>query len=126
MRVSKNQIVNGVTSYIKDEVLPKMGDDKAMQIVFSVAVNAVKANDKLIDAFFKNEIIKALLEDDGSGKYEIGNLMEWLRNSVEEYGGFPIAVPPIPLISPREIMIKLDPSDISAIRRKIEAGSGDE
>ena len=39
MRVTKAQIVSGIASYIQQEILPKMGDDKALQIVFSVAVN---------------------------------------------------------------------------------------
>lgn len=121
MRVTKSQIVNGITAYIRDDVLPKMEDDRALQIVFSVAVNAVRANDKLIDRLFDNELVKALVDDDGSGRYEIGGLVDWIKSSIEEYGSFPIAIPPIPLISPREISIKLDASDIAAIRRRIEA-----
>ena len=103
-----------------------MQDDKALQIAFSVAVNAVKANDKLIDKIFDSDVVKALLDDDGSGHYDVGNLMDWIRSSTEEYGGFPISIPPIPLISPREITIKLGPQDISAIRRRIEASGYDE
>ena len=125
MRATKNQIVNGIVSYIQQEVLPRMEDDRALQIVFSVAAHAVKANDKLIDAIFDNGIVKALLDDDGSGKYDISGIMDSVRESVEQYGSFPVTVPPIPLISPREITIKLNAADISAIRRKIEAAEGD-
>ena len=123
MRVTKSQIVNGITAYIQNDILPKMDDDRALQIVFSVAVNAIKANDKLIDKWFENDLIKALIDDDGSGHYDIGRLMDWIKASIEQYGAFPVAVPPIPLISPREISIKLDPSDIAAIRRRIEASA---
>ena len=121
MRVTRPQIINGLTGYIQQEILPKMEDDRALKILFSVAVNAIKANDKLIDKYLSNDIVKALIDDDGSGNYDIERLMDWIKTSVEEYGAFPVIVPPIPLVSPREITLKLGPSDIVAIQRQIES-----
>jgi len=120
MRVTRAQIVNGLTKYIQQEVMPKMEDDRALKILFSVGVNAIKANDALIDKWLSNDIIRALIDDDRSGSYDIERLMDWIRASVEEYGSFPVTVPPIPLISPREITLRLGPSDIVAIQRQIE------
>ena len=120
MRVTRPQIINGLTGYIQQEILPKMEDDRALKILFSVAVNAIKANDKLIDKYLSNDIVRALIDDDGSGNYDIERLMDWIRTSVEEYGAFPVIVPPIPLVSPREITLRLGPSDIIAIQRQIE------
>ncbi len=120
MRVTRPQIINGLTGYIQQEILPKMEDDRALKILFSVAVNAIKANDKLIDKYLSNDIVKALIDDDGSGNYDVERLMDWIRTSVEEYGAFPVIVPPIPLVSPREITLRLGPSDIIAIQRQIE------
>ena len=120
MRVSRNQIVNGLVAYIQQEIMPKMDDDRALKILFSVAVNAIKANDKLIDKYLSNDIVRALIDDDGSGNYDIERLMDWIRTSVEEYGAFPVIVPPRPLVSPREITLRLGPSDIIAIQRQIE------
>lgn len=120
MRVTKAQIVNGLTSYIQQEIMPKMDDDRALKILFSVAVNAIRANDKLIDKYLQNDIVRALIDDDGTGNYDVARLMDWIKTSVEEYGAFPIVVPPIPLVSPREITLRLGPSDIAAIQRQIE------
>ena len=120
MRVTRNQIVNGLVAYIQQEIMPKMDDDRALKILFSVAVNAIKANDKLIDKYLSNDIVKALIDDDGSGNYDVERLMDWIRTSVEEYGAFSVIVPPIPLVSPREITLRLGPSDIIAIQRQIE------
>ena len=120
MRVTRNQIVNGLVAYIQQEIMPKMDDDRALKILFSVAVNAIKANDKLIDKYLDNDIVRALIDDDGSGNYDVERLMDWIRTSVEEYGAFPVIVPPIPLVSPREITLRLGPSDIIAIQRQIE------
>ena len=120
MRVTRTQIVNGLAAYIQQEIMPRMDDDRALKILFSVAVNAVKANDKLIDKYLSNDIVRALIDDDGSGNYDVQRLMDWIRMSVEEYGAFPVIVPPIPLVSPREITLRLGPSDIIAIQRQIE------
>lgn len=120
MRVSRNQIINGITAYIREEILPKMEDDRALKILFSVAVNAIKANDKLVDKWLGNDIVRALIDDDGSGHYDIARLMDWIKASVDQYGAFPVIVPPIPLISPREITLRLGPEDISAIQMQIE------
>ena len=126
MRVTRNQIVNGITAFIQEEILPKMENDQALKILLSVAVNAIRANGKIVDKWLGNDIIRALIDDDGSGNYDIDRLMDWIRMSVEQYGAFPVAIPPIPLISPREITLKLGPSDIAAIKRQIEGTEGAE
>lgn len=125
MRVTRNQIINGITDFIKEEILPKMENDQALKILLSVAVNAIKANGKIVDKWLNNDIIRALIDDDGSGNYDIDRLMDWIRMSVEQYGAFPVAIPPIPLISPREITLKLGPSDIAAIKQQIEGTESD-
>lgn len=120
MRVTRAQIVNGITSYIQQEIIPHMEDDRALKILFSVAVNAIKANGQLIDKWMNNDIVRALIDDDGSGHYDVERLMDWIKTSVEEYGAFPVIVPPIPLVSPREITLRLGPGDIVALQRHIE------
>ena len=120
MRVTKNQIVRGVTDYVRDEILPKMGDSKALQIIASVAVNAAAASEKTADAIFKNEMVLALLDDNGSGTYEISGLADAMRKAIETYGALPVQIPPIPFIAPREITLRLDASDVDAMRRLIE------
>ena len=62
MRVTKSQIVQGVADYIKEEILPKMDDGKAMQIIVSIGINAVAANERLIDSVFENDMVKAFRE----------------------------------------------------------------
>ena len=123
MRVTRPQIINGITAYIQQELLPKMDDDRALKILFSVAVNAIKANGKIVDKWLDNDIIRALMDDDGSGSYDIDRLMDWIRMSIEEYGAFPVSIPPIPLISPREITLKLSSSDVASIKRQIETAN---
>ena len=120
MRVRKSQIVNGITEYISDEILPKMGDDRTVQIMITIAMNALKANGKMVDAVLSNGIVAALLEDDGSGTYDIGPAAEAMREAVDQYGYFEVVIPAVPLISPHEIKLALRAADVDAIRRRIE------
>ena len=120
MRVTKGQIVHGIADYVRGEILPKMGDNRAMQIILSIGANAVFANSRTVDAVFENSIIRALLEDDGTGTYEVGALADAMRDAVEQYGSFPVHIPAVPLLSPNEITLNLGAGDVDAMRRRIE------
>ena len=120
MRVSRNQIIKGVADYIKNDLIPTMQNDRAVQIIFTIAVNAAMANSKLTDTIFDNEIVRAMLDDDGSGTYEISGIVDSMQAAIQQYGSFPVQIPAIPLVSPREITVKLTADDVSAMRRKIE------
>ena len=117
MRVSRDKIIQGVTEYIKGEILPKM--DKTMQIIGSIAVNAAATNEKIVDGLFGNGMVMALLEDDGSGMYEVSNLMDAVKRSIDQYGNLPIQIPAIPFIS-KEITLTLNAGDIDAMKRRME------
>ena len=120
MRVSKSQIVHGIADYIQGEILPKMADEKAVQIILSIAANAAMSNGKLVDSVLGNEIVRTLLEDDGTGTYDVGGIADAMRTAIEQYGSFPVRVPAIPLLSPHEITLRLSAEDIDAMRRRIE------
>ena len=120
MRVSRNQIVDGVVDYIQSDVLPKMDNDKAVQIVLAIVLNSVTGNSKLVDGIFKNEIIRTMLGDDGTGTYDITTLFNSMQEAVDMYGSFPVSIPAIPLVSPREITLKLNADDIEMMRHRIE------
>ena len=120
MRVSRNQIIKGVADYIKNDLIPTMQNDRAVQIIFTIAINAAMANSKLTDSIFDNEIVRAMLDDDGSGTYEISGIVDSMQAAIQQYGSFPVQIPAIPLVSPREITVKLTADDVSTMRRKIE------
>ena len=120
MRVTKSQIVHGITDYIQSDILPQMVGSRSMQIIFSIGANAVAANNKLVNALFENQIVKAMLDDDGSGAYDLTGLVDAITKSIQQYGSFPVKVPSIPLISPDEFTLSLTAEDVDAMRRKIE------
>lgn len=121
MRVTKDQILHGLTAFVSDEILPKLESDRAVQIIATVALNAVMANKTLLDAAFGSSMLQALLEDDGSGTYEIGGILSAMKAAVEQYGYFPVTIPAVPLLSPREISLRLSADDVDAVRLHIES-----
>ena len=120
MRVTKSQIIHGVTDYIQNEILPQLGGARSMQIIVSIGANAIAANPKLLDAIFGNQLVQALLDDDDSGTSDLSSLADAMAKSIQEFGSFPIKVPPIPLISPTEFTLSLTAEDVAAMRRRIE------
>ena len=121
MRVTKSQIVHGVTEYIQSHILPQMVNGRAMQIIVSIGANAIAANHKLVDAVFDNQIVRALLDDDGSGTYDLDGLADAMTKSIQQYGSFPVQVPAIPLISPEGFTLSLSADDVTAMRESIES-----
>ena len=120
MRVTKSQIIHGVTDYIQNEILPQLGGARSMQIIVSIGANAIAANPRLLDVLFGSQLVQALLNDDGSGTYDLSGLVDAMEKSIREFGSFPIKVPPIPLISPAEFILSLTAEDVAAMRRRIE------
>lgn len=125
MRVTKEQLVKGIAHYIKNEVIPQINDDKAMQIIANVAVNSIESNTKLVDSIFENNTVKALLKCNEDGTYEIDSLFSTISESVKEYGPFPVTIPPIPFISPAEKTLSFTDSDITEMRKRIERSTND-
>lgn len=120
MRVTKSQIVHGVTDYIQSNILPQLGNGRGMQIIVSIGANAIAANHKMVDAVFDNHIVRAMLDDDGSGTYDLAGLVDAMTKSIQQFGTFPIQVPAIPLISPVEFTLSLSAEDVDAMRSRIE------
>lgn len=118
MRVSKAQLVNGVMNYVENEVIPQVGD-KPTQIIASILVKSIKANNKLVDSVLDNEMVKGLLDQNEDG-YEIDGLFDAFRESVIQYGPFPVTIPAIPVVSPVEKTLSFSESDVSEIKRRIE------
>lgn len=119
MKVTKDQIIKGILTYAENEVIP-MVDDKSTQIIASIAIKSIAANTKLIDSVFENPTVKALLNCDGEGMYEIDPLFKVIEDSVNQYGPFPVEIPPIPFVSPSVKTLSFSEADISEIKRRIE------
>lgn len=118
MRVSKTQLINGIASYIENEVIPQV-KDKPTQIVVSIAIRAIQANPALADTLFSHPFVKTLLDENGEG-LEIDGLFGAIEESVRKYGPFPLEIPAIPIISPVEKTLSFSESDVAEMKRRIE------
>lgn len=118
MRVSKAQLVSGIMNYVENEVIPQV-EDKPTQIIASIAVKSIKANQTLVDKIFDSQMVKTLLDENENG-YEIEGLFGAIGDSIREYGAFPITIPPIPILSPVEKTLTFSESDVSEMKRRIE------
>ena len=118
MRVSKDNIVKGIVSYVEEEVIPHI-EDKPTQIILSVAIRAIQSNKTLVDSVFANPLVQSLLVKDGDD-YEIDGLFSAIGESIKEYGEFPVSIPPIPIISPKEQTLRFNQDDVAEIKRRIE------
>lgn len=119
MRVTKEQIVNGIMSFVESEVVPQVGD-KATQIIIGTAVNLLKTNTALIDNFFGNPMVQTVFHKSEDGTYEIEDVFQSMADSIKKYGPFPVEIPPVPFISPSEKMLSFSEADINEIKRRIE------
>lgn len=119
MKVTKEQIIDGIVSYVENELIPVV-EDKPTQIIASVAVKAIRANKALVDSVFEKPLVKSLLEADSEGYYEINGLFEAFTESIKLYGPLPIEIPSIPIISPDVKILTFKESDIEEIKRRIE------
>jgi len=118
MKASKNQIISGVISFAENELIPKV-EDKPIKILFATTVLLIKANYSAADPLFENRIVKTLLSPDAEGLYDMDVLFSALEDSVRTYGGFPLKLPSVPVLSPDEKVLTLDASDVAEIKRRI-------
>lgn len=126
MRVTKEKIISGITEYMEEYIIPAMSDDRGMQIILFAAIKAVKSNEKLTDALLNNSIIQTLMDDNGTGSYDVDSLFSYLQSAIEKFGYFPIYIKPIPLISPTEKTLRFTVKDLDMIKKKIVGGMGHE
>ncbi len=123
MRVDKNRLITGIATFVETEVIGKMTDDRAAQIVLSVAVKAIRANPNIADKFIGNDIVRMILgyeERDGKESFDIDSMADMISESVRKYSYFPVVLPAVPFVSPREKELKFGPDDVDRLKRYIE------
>lgn len=119
MRVTKAQIINGITDYVTNEVIPNV-DDRATKILIATGIKAVQSNSKLADAVFDNSTVKMFLGESEDGTYEIEDIFDSFKASVKEFDFFPVVIPSIPFISPSVKDFKFSPDDVDELKKRIE------
>lgn len=119
MNVTKQQIVNGATRYINEEVINKI-TDKPLKIALAVGVSMIDRKPEIINAFFEDDRISKILNKKDDGTYDIREITEAIEKTLAQYGDFPVKIPAIKFISPTEKELSFSTSDIRRLREYIE------
>ena len=113
--VSKNQIINGLIRYVKNEVIDKI-TDRPLKMVLATGVSMLETNPSIADPVFKSSFISGLEKD---GAYDIDGICEIIEKTMKEYGDFPITIPSIKFISPTEKELSFNTEDIRKLKKYI-------
>lgn len=119
MNVTKQQIVNGATRYINEEVISKI-TDKPLKIALAVGVSIIDKKPEIINAFFDDDKVAKILNRKDDDTYDIGEIVEAIEKTLAQYGDFPIKIPAIKFISPTEKELSFSTSDVRKLREYIE------
>lgn len=119
MNVTKQQIVNGTTRYINEEVINKI-TDQPLKIALAVGVSIIDRKPEIINAFFDDDRISKILNKKDDGTYDIGEITEVIEKTLSQYGDFPVKIPAIKFISPTEKELSFSTSDIRRLREYVE------
>lgn len=120
MHVEKQKIIDGIIKYIEKDVMPEISSDRGFQVVISIGISAIKANNKLLDKLFENDIFKSLANyDDENKTYDIDLLYNIAKDSISKCGYFPVKIPAISFISPNEKELKFSAADIDRLKSYI-------
>ena len=113
MQVTKKHIIEGVTRFIDDTLIPQTYDGQ-LRFVLSMMKDTIRKKTETVDAFLRNPVIAASIEED-DGMYEIGHFVETMRNILEDCECYPITVPEVPLFSPTTKTVKITASDFEKL-----------
>lgn len=113
MKVKKQQIIDGIVKFIRNDIVEEVTNSN-FKVILHAAAAAIETNTKMLDSVFENPIVKmALIEDEGS--YDITQAEKILSNTLESSGGFTIEVPAIKFILPQSQELTFGADDVHKI-----------
>lgn len=122
MKVTKQQIIDGVFKYADSEVIPHL-DVKMVKQIAGAAMIALKLDPSIADKFLKNSIVSAALKEK-DGLYDLDFAENVLCETIRTYGKIEF-VPPIPrflLGGAENKTLIFGENDIKTLKSIIEKG----
>lgn len=123
MTITKQQIVNGVIQYVKNEVVNKI-TDRPLKMLIAAAVSALELNPDLADVIFKNEHIAGIMHRDGD-QYDVEDVFKIIEKTMEEYGDFPVVIPAIKFLVQEPKEMTFTAGDIRKLKKYLLGGESD-
>ena len=112
--ITKRQLLTGVIKFIRAEVIPHV-TDRSLKIVMSAALYAVDAKPDVVEPFFSNPIVSAILQGE-NGEYDTSVIFAVLDKVVQEYGGIPVTIPPIKFVTTTETTFTFHAGDVDTLK----------
>lgn len=117
--ITKQQIIKGISEYVKNEILVKI-DDQVTRLTIGGFVVALEVNPDLLDILFSNPLVSSLITKNGD-QYELDKAFEVVTKTLDRYGSLPITIPPIKYLSPAEKKLSFSSDDIQKLKAYIES-----
>ena len=121
MRISKDQLINGVIKFIGTDLIPQVGD-RNTKFVLAMAKDSLKQDPDIADAFLHSPMVSSLIKEE-DGMFDIAKFSTILKSVLSEYQSFPVTVPKIPLFSPVEKVLKITAEDVDKLMSYIAISS---
>lgn len=115
--VTKKELLTGVVKFVKNEVIPHIGD-QSLKMVVSAGLYAIDAKPDIIDSFFSNPLVATILQVE-DGKYDTELVFKVLDDLVAEYGGIPITIPPIKFVTATENTLTFRSGDVARLKEYV-------
>lgn len=120
MKVTKEQIVNGVASYGKNEIMAK-SSDKSFKFLVSVGLATLKRKPDIVSSILDSKLAGFVVAKDENGMYDIDTIADIVSDAMSEYGNLEIVVPPVPLLNPKEVTLTFTPNDVKVVANAIHS-----
>lgn len=115
--VTKKELLIGAVKFVKNEVIPHIGD-RSLKMVVSAGLYAIDTKPDIVDSFFSNPIVATILQVE-DGKYDTELVFKVLDDLVAEYGGIPITIPPIKFITATENTLTFCSGDVAKLKEYV-------
>ena len=118
-KINAEQLLSGFIKYISAEVIPNIEDTftkLALKTFAITTTNSAPAYIKVLEDMIKKPFAADLLKVE-DGCFEIEELIDAVRQAVNECGELTVKIPPVKFISPQEKTMKFNASDISSLKQ---------
>jgi hypothetical protein len=121
-RIKSETLVDGIMEFINSNVIPSI-DDTFLKIAMKTAIITAAANKdayvKMAEGYLNTDFFSALLKRDSEGYFEVENLIDAIRQAMNECGELKITFPAIKFLSPTEKVLIFKANDITALKQYI-------
>lgn len=117
--VTKKQMVDCVVKFMANDLMPRI-EDKRLKFSLCLAKRALLENESVMDGFLNSPMVSSVMKEQG-GEFDADTFLKILKNVLGESGSYRIAVPKIPLFSPKESELVITAEDVDKLSAYLKA-----